>query len=108
MEVKMAEQTLKKTTLKPLGNRVVAKRTEEAETMKGGIIIPDSAKKKQETARVIAVGEGKKTDEGKLIPLSVKVGDLILMDKYSGQEVTIDDEEYIIVKADDIIAVVLE
>ncbi|MFA5250095.1 MAG: co-chaperone GroES [Parachlamydiales bacterium] len=104
----MAEQTLKKTTLKPLGNRVVAKRTEEAETMKGGIIIPDSAKKKQETARVIAVGEGKKTDEGKLIPLSVKVGDLILMDKYSGQEVTIDDEEYIIVKADDIIAVVLE
>lgn len=98
----------KKTILKPLGNRVVAKRAEEEETLKGGIIIPDSAKKKPETARVIAVGEGKKTDDGKLIAMPVKVGDLILMDKYSGQEVTIDDEEYIIVKADDIIATIQE
>ena len=98
----------KKTILKPLGNRVVAKRAEEEETLKGGIIIPDSAKKKPETARVIAVGEGTKTEDGKVIPISLKVGDLILMDKYSGQEVTIDDEEYIIVKAEDIIATIEE
>ena len=105
----MTEQAeKKKTILKPLGNRVVAQRAEEEETLKGGIIIPDSAKKKPETARVIAVGEGKKTEDGKVIPISLKVGDLILMDKYSGQEVTIDDEEYIIVKAEDIIATIVE
>lgn len=103
----MAQQTAKKsTTLKPLGNRVVAQRLEAEETLKGGLIIPDSAKKKQETARVIAVGEGKKTDEDRIIPVPVKVGDVILMDKYAGQEISIDDEEYIIVKGDDIIAIV--
>ena len=98
----------KKTILKPLGNRVVAQRLEAEETLKGGIIIPDSAKKKQETAKVIAVGEGKRTDNDKIIAMPVKVGDIILMDKYSTQEVTIDDEEYIIVKSDDIIAIVEE
>lgn len=76
--------------------------------MKGGIILPDSAKKKQETAKVVAVGAGKKLDDGKVIPVSVKVGDVILMDKYSGQEITLDDEEFVIVKADDIIAIVEE
>lgn len=104
----MTQKTAKKTTLKPLGNRVLAQRQEAEETLKGGIILPDSAKKKQETAKVIAVGAGKKMDDGKLIPPSVKVGDIILMDKYSGQEVTIDDEEYIIVKSDDIIAIIEE
>lgn len=104
---KMAQQTQKKkTTLIPVGNRVLAQRLESEDTLKGGLIIPDSAKKKQETAKVIAVGEGKKTNEGKAVPIPVKVGDLILMDKYSGQEVTLDDEEYIIVKADDIIAII--
>jgi chaperonin GroES len=98
----------KKTILKPLGNRVVAQRLEAEETLKGGIIIPDSAKKKQETAKVIAVGEGKRTDNDKIIAMPVKVGDIILMDKYSTQEVTIEDEEYIIVKSDDIIAIVEE
>ena len=102
--VEQAEK--KKTILKPIGNRVVAIRLEEDDTLKGGIIIPDSAKKKQETAKVIAVGEGKKTENGKIIEMPVKVGDVILMDKYSGQEVTIDDEEYIIVKADDIVATI--
>lgn len=102
--VEQAEK--KKTILKPIGNRVVAIRLEEDDTLKGGIIIPDSAKKKQETAKVIAVGEGKKTEDGKIIEMPVKVGDVILMDKYSGQEVTIDDEEYIIVKADDIVATI--
>lgn len=104
----MAQQAVKKTTLKPLGNRVLAQRLEAETTMKGGIILPDSAKKKPETAKVIAVGVGKTNDDGKLIPVPVKVGDVILMDKYSGQEVTLNDEEYVIVKADDIIAIVTE
>ena len=74
----MTQKTAKKTTLKPLGNRVLAQRQEAEETLKGGIVLPDSAKKKQETAKVIAVGAGKKMDDGKLIPPSVKVGDIIL------------------------------
>lgn len=104
----MTQETAKKITLKPLGNRILAQRQEAEETLKGGIILPDSAKKKQETAKVVAVGPGKKLDDGKLIPPSVKVGDTILMDKYSGQEVTIEDVEYIIVKSDDIIAIIEE
>ncbi len=102
----MAPQTEKKTTLKPLGNRVVAKRLEQEETLKGGIILPDTAKKKQETAKVVAIGTGTTTKEGKTLPIPVKVGDTILMDKYSGQEVTIDDEELVILRADDIIAII--
>ncbi len=104
----MAQQTAKKITLKPLGNRVLAQRQEAEETMKGGIILPDSAKKKQETAKVVAVGPGKKLDDGKTVPVEVKVGDVILMDKYSGQEVTLNDEEFVILKADDIIAIIEE
>ncbi len=104
----MAQQAAKKITLKPLGNRVLVQRLEAQETLKGGIILPDSAKKKQETARVFAVGPGKRLDDGKVLPPSVKVGDVILMDKYSGQEVTLNDEEYMILKADDIIAIVEE
>lgn len=104
----MAQQAIKKITLKPLGNRVLAQRLEAQETMKGGIILPDSAKKKQETARVVAVGPGKRLDDGKILPVSVNVGDVILMDKYSGQEVTVNDEEYMILKADDIIAIIEE
>ncbi len=102
----MTQQTAKKIQLKPLGNRVVAQRQEPEEVLKGGIILPDSAKKKQETALVIAVGSGKVTQDGKTLPMSVNVGDKILMDKYSGQEVTIEDEEYVIVKEDDIVAII--
>lgn len=102
--VQQAEK--KKTQLKPLGNRVIAQRLEAEETLKGGIILPDSAKKKQEMARIIALGEGKKTEDGKIIPISIKIGDVILMDKYSGQDVTVDDQEYIIVKVEDIIAII--
>lgn len=102
----MTKQDIKKMTLKPLGNRVLAQRLEPQETMKGGIILPDSAKKKQETAKVVALGNGQRLDDGTIVPLAVKVGDLILMDKYSGQEVTLNDEEYVIVKSDDIIAIV--
>lgn len=100
----MKEQVVQ-TKLKPLGNRVLAKRLEAEEKMKGGIILPDTAKKKQETATVIAIGTGKKDKSGNLIPFPVKVGDKILMDKYSGSEVTLDGEEFMILMADDIIAV---
>jgi len=102
----MAQQTTKKISLKPLGSRVIAQRLEQEETLKGGIILPDTAKKKQETARVVAVGTGTTTKEGKTIEIPVAIGDIILLDKYSGQEITIDDEEYVIVRADDIIAIV--
>ncbi|MCI0381599.1 MAG: co-chaperone GroES [Chlamydiae bacterium] len=102
----MAQDTAKKITLKPLGNRILAKRLEQEEKVKGGLILPDTAKKKQEKAKVIAVGDGNKTKDGKTIPPSVSVGDVILMDKYSGQEVTIDDEEFVIVKEEDIIAII--
>ncbi|HRW58364.1 MAG TPA: co-chaperone GroES [Chlamydiales bacterium] len=93
------------TKIKPLSNRVVTKRLESEETVKGGIIIPDSAKKKQEMASVIAVGPGK-IENGQTIKPEVKPGDIVLMEKYAGQEVTIDDEEFIIVKSDDIIAII--
>lgn len=104
----MTQQAAKKITLKPLGARVLVQRMEPEEKMKGGIILPDSAKKKQESARVVSVGPGKKLDDGKVLPMPVKVGDIVLMDKYSGQEVTIDDEEFMILKADDIIAIIEE
>ena len=102
----MVQQTEKKLSLRPLGNRVVAQRLEKEETLKGGIILVDTAKKKQETAKIVAVGPGQLTKEGKTLPMEVQVGDVILMDKYSSQEVTIDDEEYVIVKADEIIAII--
>lgn len=102
----MTQKSAQKISLKPVGNRVVAKRTEDQRATKGGIILPDTAKQKQETAIVVAIGTGSTTKDGKFIPIPVSVGDTILMDKYAAQEVTIDDEEYIIVKADDIIAIV--
>ncbi len=104
----MTQETKQKISLRPLGDRVIAQRLEQEETLKGGIILPDSAKKKQESAKVLAVGPGKTDKEGKFSPMPVKVGDIILMDKYAGQEVTQNDEEYIIVKADDIIAIIEE
>ena len=101
----MTEQTVQ-IKLKPLGNRILVKRLEPEEKMKGGIILPDTAKKKQETASVVAIGTGKNDKQGKPIPFPVKVGDKILMEKYSGQEVTIEGEELIILRSDDIIAIV--
>ncbi len=95
-----------KVSLRPLGDRLLVQRLEQEETLKGGIILPDTAKKKQETAKVIAVGKGKVTEDGKTLPMPVKVGDTILMDKYSGQEVTVDDEEFIVLRADDVIATI--
>ena len=99
-------QTQTKSKFQPLGHRVLVKRLEQEEKLKGGIILPDAAKKKQEQAEVIAVGTGKIDKNGQVVPMPVKVGDVILMEKYSGQEVTIDDEEFVIVKADELIAIV--
>lgn len=101
----MTDQAVQ-TKLKPLGNRVLVKRLEAEEKIKGGIILPDTAKKKQETATVVAIGTGKKDKKGDLIPFPVSVGDKILMEKYSGQEVTISGEDFVILRADDIIAIV--
>jgi chaperonin GroES len=100
--------TKEKTTVKlqPLGNRVLVKRLKAEENLKGGIILPETAKKKQEQAEVIALGTGKKDKAGKLIEMPVAKGNKILMERYSGQEVTLNDEEYVILKADDIIAVI--
>ena len=92
--------------LRPLSNRVLAKRLKAEDKLKGGIILPDSAKQKQEQAEVIAIGPGKTNKQGGLDPMPVKVGDIILIEKYSGQEVTLDDVEYIILRADDIVATV--
>lgn len=102
----MAQAAANKTSLRPLGNRVLVKRQEQEETLKGGILLPDSAKKKQETGKVIAVGPGKTTEDGTVRSMEIKVGDVILMDKYSGQEVTLDGEEFVIITEDHIIAII--
>ncbi len=91
--------------IQPLHDRVIVKRIEEEETTKGGIIIPDTAKEKPQEGIVIAVGSGK-TEDGKKIPLEVKKGDRILFSKYAGTEITIEGEEHLIMKEDDIIALV--
>lgn len=104
----MAQETKKKLHLQPVGHRVIAERLKQEETLKGGIILPDSAKKKQETVKVLAVGPGKMSKDGVNIPCPVKVGDVVLMDKYAGQEVTLENEEYLIINADDIIAIIEE
>ena len=92
--------------LRPLSDRVVVKALEQKEVKKGGIIIPDTAKEKPQEGEVIAVGKGKLTDEGKLIPMDVKAGDKILYGKYSGTEVKIEDVEYLIMHQEDILGIV--
>jgi chaperonin GroES len=91
--------------VKPLHDRILIKRVEEKETIKGGIIIPDTAKEKPQEGEVIAVGSGKKTEEGKVIPLDVKAGDRILFGKYSGTEIKIDDQEYLIIREDEVLGI---
>ena len=92
--------------IRPLHDRVIVKRMEEEEKTKGGIIIPDTAKEKPVEGKVIAVGSGKVLENGKKVPLQVKEGDRILFGKYSGTEVKIEGEEHLIMKEDDIIAIV--
>ena len=91
--------------IRPLHDRILVKRMEEQEVRKGGIIIPDSAKEKPQEGKVIAVGNGKVTEDGKKIALDVKGGDRILFGKYSGNEVKIEDEEYIIMREEDVLAI---
>jgi chaperonin GroES len=91
--------------IRPLHDRILVKRLEEAEVRRGGIIIPDTAKEKPQEGKVIAVGNGKVGDDGKKIPLDVKAGDRILFGKYSGNEVKIEEEEYVIMREEDVLAI---
>ena len=91
--------------VRPLHDRLLVRRIEEAETVKGGIIIPDTAKEKPQEGEVIAVGKGKTLDNGKKIELDVKAGDKILFGKYSGTDIKIDGEEYMILREDEVLAV---
>ena len=93
-------------TIKPLSDRVVIKMTEAEETTKSGIILAGSAKEKPQVAEIVAVGEGKYDENGKLIPMTVKVGDKVLTSKYAGTEVKVDGEEYTILRQEDILAIV--
>lgn len=93
--------------IQPLGDRVLVEPVKEEEARKGGIIIPDTAKEKPTNGKVIAIGTGKLDDNGKKIPFNVKVGDKVLMPKYGGTEVKIDDKEYQIVREEDILGVVI-
>lgn len=91
--------------IRPLHDRIVVRRVEEKETMKGGIIIPDSAKEKPQEGEIVAVGKGKRGDDGKLIAMDVKVGDHILFGKYSGNDIKIDGEELLIMREDEVLGV---
>ena len=91
--------------VKPLHDRVIVKRIEEEETTKGGIIIPDTAKEKPQEGEVVAVGSGSRSEDGKIVPMDVKVGDIVLFGKWSGTEVKIDSKEYSIMKESDIMGI---
>lgn len=91
---------------KPLGDRVLLKQLEAKEQTKGGIVIPETAKEKPQEGEIIAVGTGKKDDDGKVITMSLKSGDKVLYGKYSGTEITIDSEEYLIIREDDVLGIV--
>ena len=91
--------------IRPLYDRIVVKRIEEQETTRSGIIIPDSAQEKPQEAEVMAIGHGKRLEDGKLVALDVKVGDRILFGKYSGNDIRVDGEEYLIMREDDVLGV---
>jgi len=91
--------------IRPLGDRLLVKRVKEEEKTKGGIIIPDTAKEKPQEGKVVAVGKGKMTEAGKLVAPEVKAGDTILFGKYSGSEITVEGEEHLIMREDDVMGV---
>lgn len=93
-------------TIQPLGNRLVAERISAEEQIVGGIIIPDSAKEKGQTAKIVAAGPGTKKDDGSVVPLDVKAGDTVMIGKYAGNEVSVDGTEYLILTEDDVLGVV--
>ena len=101
----MATKNASSTKVQPLADRVVIRALEETEQMRGGLYIPDTAKEKPQQGEIIAIGPGKYED-GKLVPMSVKVGDKVLYGKYSGTEVTIDNENYLILREADVLAVI--
>jgi chaperonin GroES len=98
-------EVCKTMNIRPLYDRIVVKRIEEKETVMGGIIIPDSAKEKPQEGEVVAVGKGKRSDDGKLVALDVKVGDHILFGKYSGSDIKIDGSELLIMREDEVLGV---
>ena len=98
--------TTASTQIQPLADRIVIKPLEETEQMRGGLYIPDTAKEKPQQGEVVAVGPGKMSDEGKRIPAEVKAGDRVLYGKYSGTEVTVADEQYLILRESDVLAVI--
>jgi chaperonin GroES len=102
----MPERRTEQMKLRPLQDRIVVQRVEEEAKTKGGIIIPDTAKEKPAEGKIIAVGNGKVSDDGKRIPLELKKGDRVLFGKYAGTEVKIDGEEYLIMREDDVLGVI--
>ena len=92
--------------IKPLGDRIVVKQLEAQEKTKSGIVLPDSAKEKPQEAKIVAVGTGRLLDDGEIKPLEVKTGDRILYGKYSGSEVTVDGQDYLILREEDVLAIV--
>jgi chaperonin GroES len=92
-------------TFTPLHDRILVKRIEEGESIRGGIIIPDSAKEKPQQGEVISVGKGKSNDEGKVFPLDVKAGDTVLFGKYSGTEIKLDGEEFLIMREEEVLGI---
>ena len=104
----MAELTLTNVKIQPLGDRVLVKPLEQKEVKKGGIIIPDTAKEKPQEGEILAAGKGKVTEDGKLLPMDVKVGDRILYGKYSGTEIKLDEEECLIMHQEDILGIIKE
>ena len=92
--------------IRPLYDRIVVKRIEETESVQGGIIIPDTAKEKPQEGEVVAVGKGKRLEDGKLVPLDVQVGDRILFGKYSGSDIKSDGNEYLIMREDEVLGVI--
>jgi chaperonin GroES len=92
--------------IRPLYDRIVVKRIEEQESVKGGIIIPDTAKEKPQEGEVVAVGKGKRLEDGRVVPLDVQAGDRILFGKYSGSEIKVDGEEFLIMREDDVLGVI--
>ena len=93
-------------TIRPLYDRLIVDRIEDTEQMVGGIIIPDTAKEKPQQGKVLAVGKGTVKEDGSVIPLDVKAGDTVLFGKYSGQEITVDGTEYLIMKEDDVLGII--
>lgn len=96
---------MSKTSFTPLHDRILVRRVEESETVRGGIIIPDSAKEKPQQGEVISVGKGKSNDEGRVFPLDVKAGDSILFGKYSGTEIKLDGEEFLIMREEEVLGI---